>query len=129
MLTPLAASTARTFPVKIRFADDKGGQLKAGMSALAQVPNGEPQQVLTVPRDAIHRTHAGTVVWANLDGKAMSIPVKVLFGNGDRYAVGTTRDQMPPLTPDMQVVIEGGERLMFPGQPLMITQSQVSAKP
>lgn len=52
---------------------------------------------------------------------ALSVPVKVLFGLGDRFVVRPLPGG-PPLMPGMPVVIEGAERILFPGQPLMIHQ-------
>ena len=118
-ITPLGSNAARTFPVKIRF-DDRAGELKAGMSVLANVPTGEHEPALTVPRDAIQRRPPGTIVWAEIDGRAVPVPVNVLFGHADRYVVTPAAGNSPPLTVNTNVVIEGAERLQFPGQPLLI---------
>ena len=125
-ITPLAASAARTFPVKIRF-DDRQGKFKPGMSVTAHVPTGERLERLTVPRDAVKQAPSGSVVWANLDGKAMPIAVKVLFGVGDRYAVAAIGGG-PPLLPGGQIVTEGAERL-FPTQPLIVTNQPPASAP
>ena len=117
-ITPMGSSAARTFPVKVRF-DDRQGRLKPGMSLTAHVPTGKRVEQLTVPRDAVKRIAGGTVVWADLNGKAMPIGVKVIFGVGDRYAVVPVGGG-PPLLPGAQVVTEGAERL-FPTQPLIVT--------
>jgi RND family efflux transporter MFP subunit len=119
-ITPLANVASRTFPVKVRI-DDRGGRFKSGMSITAHVPTGEKVERLTVPRDAVQRAGAQSVVWANLNGQAMPINVKVLFGQGDRYVI-QPEGGGPPLQPGMQVVIEGAERL-FPTQPLQIQES------
>ncbi len=116
-ITPLGSTAARTFPVKVRI-DDRQGKLKSGMSVVARVPTGRKSRQLTVPRDAVQRSAVGNAVWLNLDGKAMPVSVKVLFGVGDRYAVAPVGGG-PPLMPGMQVVIEGAERL-FPTQPLIV---------
>lgn len=123
-ITPMGSTAARTFPVKIRL-DDRGGKLMPGMSVVAHVPTGEMRERLTVPRDAVKRTANGTVVWANLQGKAMPINVKVLFGAKDRFVVVPVGGG-PPLMPGAQVVTEGAERL-FPTQPLIPTNPQPSA--
>ncbi len=116
-IIPDGSTAARTFPVKIRLENEKNNQLKAGMSIVASLPTGRKQPTLTVPRDAVVRTAAGASVWVNLDGKAMSIGVRILFGHEDRYAVEPLAGGGPPLMPGMQVVIEGAERL-FPTRPL-----------
>ena len=119
-ITPRGSNAARTFPVKIRFDDDREGGLKAGMSALAQVPTGQTEELMTVPRDAVHRTPTGTIVWADVGGMALPVGVRILFGSGDRYAVAPGPGGAgPPLNPQLRVVIDGAERL-FPSQPLMI---------
>ena len=124
-ITPLGSNAARTFPVKVR-CDDRKGKFKPGMSVTAHVPTGKRVESLTVPRDAVKRTPSGTVVWANLDGQAMPIGVKVLFGVGDRYAVVPVGGG-PPLLPGGQVVTEGAERL-FPTQPLIVTNQAPPAE-
>lgn len=117
-VSPMGSSAARTFPVKIRL-DDQGGKLLSGMSVLARVPSGPEREMLTVPRDAVLRTELGANVWADLNGVGMPVPVRVLFGSGDRFAVQAIEGAGPPLMPGMKVVIEGAERL-FPGRPLMV---------
>ena len=119
-INPLGASAARTFPVKIRL-DDQHGKLKAGMSVTAMVPTGERKAILTVPRDAVLRSPTGDVVWAAMDGRAMKVAVRVLFGHEDRYAVEVSPNYSgPPFRDGTLVIIEGAERLAFPGQPLNI---------
>ena len=118
---PEGSSTARTFPVKIRL-DDQKGKLKAGMSVTAWLPTGDKQTVLTVPRDAVLTSAAGNVIWVVADGKALKIDVDVLFGNDDRYAIAPARRGGPPLNPGTQVVIEGAERIFFPGQAVVISK-------
>lgn len=121
-IVPDGTSAARTFPVKIRL-DDQKGKLKPGMSITAWMPSGQKSTMLTVPRDAVLISAGTSVVWAVIDGKAMKIDVDVLFGAGDEYAVrAARRNAGPPLAAGMQVVIEGGERILFPGQPVEIMQ-------
>ncbi len=115
---PVANNAARTFPVRLRTSDENG-MLKAGMSVTAWLPTGRTAARLTVPRDAIVRQPTGNVVWANIDGKGMPVSVRVLFGQGDRYAIEPLDPAGLPLRPGTQVVIEGAERL-FPTRPLKI---------
>jgi RND family efflux transporter MFP subunit len=121
-ITPLANVAARTFPVKVRF-DNPEGLYKSGMSVTAHVPTGEKVERLTVPRDAVQRAGARAVVWANVNGQAMPVNVKVLFGQGDRYVIEPDGGGVP-LQAGMQVVVEGAERL-FPTRPLQIQEAQV----
>jgi RND family efflux transporter MFP subunit len=121
-IIPDGASAARTYPVKIR-VDDQKGKLKPGMSITAWLPSGQKTATITVPRDAVLIGMGGSSVWTVVEGKALKIEVDVLFGAGDDYAVRTSRRNTgPPLAAGMQVVVEGGERLMFPGQPVMIME-------
>ncbi|MEX1090912.1 MAG: efflux RND transporter periplasmic adaptor subunit, partial [Phycisphaeraceae bacterium] len=125
-IVPEGVNSARTFPVKIEL-DDQAGQLKPGMSVVAQVPMGEKTKVLTVPRDAVVAQGMGQVIWANVNGKALPIAVEVLFSHGGRYAVQTAPSNAgPPLAPGMQVVIEGAERL-WPTAPVMAVAAEAQA--
>ncbi len=122
-INPMGSNAARTYRVKIRL-DDPESRLKPGMSVIAKVPTGKSVEVLTVPRDAVYRTANGTEIWADVNSLATPIPVKVLFSQGDRYAVQPTAQ--PPagaLAGDLRVVTEGSERL-FPGRPLSIIESR-----
>ncbi|MEM9418115.1 MAG: efflux RND transporter periplasmic adaptor subunit [Planctomycetota bacterium] len=121
---PDGTNASRTFPVKIRLPDHDG-QLRAGMSVIAQVPITQEGEFITVPRDAVLFSAGGASVWysAQMGGPmpaALPEPVEVLFGVDDRYAVAPLPGaQYPALTQGTQVVIEGAERL-FPTQPLNI---------
>jgi len=132
VINPWGGALARTFPVKIRL-DDRGGELKPGMSVLARIPISQIAKVLTVPRDAVCRlASGGKVVWVNLGSVAVPVAVEVLFGHGDRYAIrpidahdgaGGSR-----LVDQTQVVVEGAERLS-PNRPLKITKQAGSDLP
>lgn len=121
---PDGTNASRTFPVKIRLPDHEG-QLRAGMSVVAQVPISRQGEFITVPRDAVLFGASGAAVWyaAQMGGPlpaALPEPVNVLFGAGERYAVEPLPGgQHPALNQGTQVVIEGAERL-FPTQPLSI---------
>ena len=123
-VNPSGSSAARTFPVKVRLTDPDG-KLKPGMSVTARVPMGQPVDVLTVPSDAVNQTASGAVVWVEFNGVAMPVAVKVLFSEGDRFAVKPIQTNGGPggagLSPRTRVVIEGAERL-FPGRPLMLSE-------
>lgn len=117
-IVPEGGRASRTFPVKVRLAN-KDLSLKPGMSIRALVPTSKMAQVYTVPRDAVKRTPMGVLVWANMDNKAVPVPVEVMFGAGDRWAVKVVEGSQPGLFPGMSVVTEGAVRV-FPGQPLMV---------
>ncbi|MFP4223545.1 MAG: efflux RND transporter periplasmic adaptor subunit, partial [Phycisphaeraceae bacterium] len=132
-VTPYAGNAARTFPVKIRL-DDRDGRLKPGMSVTAQLPLTQSEDRLTVPRDAIVRGPAGTVVWTAQEGGgetpvAAPVSVEVLFARQDRYAVEPEGSPTgATLEPGTRVVTQGAERLQ-PGQPLQEGQMQGHAGP
>ncbi|NJL31155.1 MAG: efflux RND transporter periplasmic adaptor subunit [Phycisphaerales bacterium] len=117
-IVPDGGNAARTFPVRVSL-DDLDGRLLPGMSVLARVPTMKQADTITVPRDAVLRTAQGATVWMNVGGMALPAPVQVLFSKGDRLAVEPLPSSMgPPLSPGMQVVIEGAESL-FPTRPLI----------
>lgn len=128
VINPSGSPTARTFRVKIRI-DDQQSRLKPGMSLLAMIPTSKRASVLTVPRDAVNRSDSGTMVWAELGGVAVPVPVNVLFGEGDRYAIHPRNEANNPggsrLTDQTNVVVEGAERL-FPRRPLLLTKERGS---
>lgn len=135
-IIPLGEDAARTFPVKIRL-DDEDGRLKAGMSVVAHVPMSQKIDALTVPRDAVMFDDRGTSVWAvkpaDASGampSAMQVTVRVMFGQGDRFVVRPMPGPGAALLKDgAMVVIEGNERIMFPGQLLMITNNPAKDAP
>ncbi|TVQ79402.1 MAG: efflux RND transporter periplasmic adaptor subunit [Phycisphaeraceae bacterium] len=124
VVIPSGDTLARTFPVRIRLSNEDG-MLRPGMSIIAYVPTGNMENALTVHKDALLRDDGGAFVYANMDGQAMPIRVRRLWGFGDRVVV-----QSGMLQPGMQLVIEGNERL-YPTAPLSImngddAQQQVS---
>lgn len=118
---PSADPLSRLFPVRVRL-DNKPlgdgangvGPLRPGMTVVGLVPTGEPQQAMTISKDAVLRNESGSFVYFDRGGVAAIAPVRVEYAVGTRIII-----QSPMLRPGMQVVIEGNERL-FPGQPLMI---------
>ena len=100
----------RTFPVKIRVAND--GTLAEGMEARVHLPQGVGGKTLIVPRDAIISTRGQVVVWAVIDGKAAPMPVYVVGYRGLSAGV-----KSKVLKEGMDVVVKGNERLR-PDQPV-----------
>ncbi len=145
-INPDGGNSARTFPVKVRL-DDRGGRLKAGMSVTVWLPVGPEADYLTVPRDAVLYGADGQRVWVGVPGgkagagepggadeagppkpTAVSVDVRVLFGEGDRVAV----EAMPglgdtPIVGGADVVIEGAENLI-PDQPLIYAEGAQAAE-
>ncbi|MEM7577594.1 MAG: efflux RND transporter periplasmic adaptor subunit [Planctomycetota bacterium] len=146
-VTPDGSSASRTFPVKVRL-DDLDGTLKPGMSVTARFPLGSPKPTLTVPRDAVLFSTLTPQVWVSMDpgppprsepsdpdvasdtppasmGLPMALPasVRVLYGQGDRFAIEVLDG---PLFPGATVVVEGGESL-FPTRPLMFDPTSLES--
>ena len=136
---PDGYAASRAFPVKVRLRDPEG-RLKPGMSVTANLPVSAEREHVTVPRSAVLFGASGAAVWYAMaagdapgrpdagDGAApgppahmaMSEPVQVLFGVGDRYAVQPLPGaRFAALTPGVRVVTEGAERL-FPTRPLAL---------
>ena len=90
----------------------------------------EPVQVVKQRRDAVLRTPNGTIVWLADNRIAQQVAVAILFGAADRYAVrplpGPTA---AALIDGAVVVVEGGERIFFPGQPLNVMQDETASVP
>ncbi len=133
-INPSGGNSARTFPVKVRL-DDRGGRFKAGMSVTVWLPIGPEADRLTVPRDAVSYGVDGQSVWVAVPGvasevdvagesdspkpTAVSVAVRVLFGEADRVAVEPLLESgRKVLTDGVSVVVEGSESLK-PGQPLI----------
>lgn len=128
-INPLGLNSARTFPVKVRL-DDRNGSLKPGMSVLARMPVGGEKTYTTVPRDAVQFAPSGAQVWtmspAEGEGLPQAVPVgvKVLFGQGGRFAIKPVGSG-PPLADGASVVTEGAESL-FPMRGLTVQNDQSS---
>jgi RND family efflux transporter MFP subunit len=121
---PDGSNASRTFPVQVRLKDPEQ-RLRAGMSVVAEVPVLRESEYITVPRDAVLFNATGAAVWFSMPmgqpmPAAMSEPVEVLFGVGDRYAVAPLPGgERPVLTQGTPVVVEGAERL-WPTRPLQV---------
>lgn len=119
---PIADDAARTFPVRATFERDDE-RLRPGMNVIGYVRTGDAAPTLIVPRDAMLRDDAGWFVYTATGDAAdalAAIPARVeqLFGVGaERVAV---RVITGPLFPGALVVVEGNERILFPGQPLRL---------
>jgi RND family efflux transporter MFP subunit len=106
--------STRTFPVKVRARNNLS--LREGMEARINLPAGEKQQTLTVPRDAVIPAFGMTVVFAVTESKAKMIPVEVVGYDGLNAGVASEG-----LSEGMMVVIKGNERLRD-GQEVIIQE-------
>ncbi len=119
-------AATRTFPVRATLENQQGA-LRPGMTITASVPTGELAPSLLVPADALLRDDAGWFVYtatgSDPDNRA-AVPARVerLFSVGALTAVRTISG---PLFPGAIVVIEGNERILFPGQPLTVANPDV----
>lgn len=120
---PQGDVATRTFPVKIRAAND--GTLAQGMEARVRVPAGEEAEAVLAPRDAVLQTGGTTSVWVVFGDRAVNIPVQVTAYQGLEAALRSL-DQDTPLAPGMQVVVKGNERLR-PGQNVVVVGGEQGA--
>ncbi len=99
---------------RVRFVPTFGEVLKplaANQSATVYVPIGLQQSVVTVAKDAVIASPAGSIVYVVTDGVAELRPVQLGDAVGDRFQV------LSGLAVGDQAVVRGNERL-FPGQPV-----------
>ncbi|MCA9247810.1 MAG: efflux RND transporter periplasmic adaptor subunit [Planctomycetales bacterium] len=125
-VVPQADVRARTFPIKIRVAnqiDALGPLLKSGMSARVALPTGATQQALLVSKDAIVLGGPSPAIFVvDLDqanaakGKVRPVPVQLGVASGGLIQV------VGPLQPGQLVVRLGNERLR-PGQDVTVTKT------
>lgn len=122
-VVPQADVQARTFPVKVRVANqftDDVPLLKAGMYARVSLPTGGKHVATLVPKDALVLGGPQPMVYvvegaqAGGDtGKAAPVPVEIGVADGDMIQVAG------PLQAGQLVVVQGNERLR-PGQDVAI---------
>jgi len=125
-VVPQADVQARTFPVKIRVANQFTGDvplLKAGMYARVLLPTGAKQMATLVPKDALVLGGPQPMVYV-VDGVAAdktagkAVPVPVQIGVADGRMIQVTGD----VKAGQLVVVQGNERLR-PGQDVAIQRT------
>jgi RND family efflux transporter MFP subunit len=107
---PRGEVATRTFPVKIRVANDLS--LAQGMEATARMPMGKRIEAVIVPRDAVIMNRGQNVIYLAENGQARLVPVEVLA-----YMKETAAVAGPGLSAGAEVIVKGHERLR-PGQPV-----------
>lgn len=132
-INPDGTGAARTYPVKVRL-DDQNATLKPGMSVVAYVPLERVTPRMTVPRDAVQLGPAGSVVWVAAEKQqgppvGMSVSVEVLFGHAERFAVEPSGQSADLLRDRASVVVQGAERIFFPGHPLNVMNGEQAQGP
>ncbi len=103
-IVPRGDVATRTFPIKIRTANDF--ELIEGMSARVILPTANPIQALIIPRDAVISKFGQNIVFAAVNTTAKMISVQVIGYNGLDAGV-----EAQGLKEGMLVVVEGNERL------------------
>lgn len=133
-IVPQADVRARTFPVKIRVANEigrNGPLIKAGMYARVTLPTGSLQKAVLVPKDAVVLGGRQPIVYVvaaeveNLPADVAPTPVPVELG----VSTGDLIQATGAVQPGQLVIVQGNERLA-PGQPaklVRIADSAVSA--
>ena len=121
-IVPAADQQSRTFPVKIRVANEDGKAgplLKASMLARVQLPVGPPKKMLMAPKDAVvlNGTRRTVFVVDAATKEVSEVAVELGVSNGEMIEV----------TGDVQagqsVVIRGNERLKS-GQVIQVVAGQ-----
>jgi membrane fusion protein (multidrug efflux system) len=103
-IVPRGDVATRTFPVKIRTANDHA--LFEGMSARVILPTAESVDTLIVPRDAVIAKFGQNVVYTVSESTAKMLPVQIIGYSGLNAGVASNE-----LKAGMLVVVEGNERL------------------
>ncbi|MHC2066758.1 efflux RND transporter periplasmic adaptor subunit [Bremerella sp. T1] len=124
---PQADIRARTFPVKVRVAnefDQDQPVLKGGMMGNVMLQTSKTKTALLVPKDSVVLNGASKVVYvvSPSENGQIARPVPVTLGVSDGSDIEVTGE----LKPGMQVVTHGNERLR-PGQPVTILPSAQTA--
>ncbi len=106
---PRADPEARTFPIKVRFANP-GGQAAPGMLAQVSFPGGEPHSATIVPKDGLVLSGSEQMVFV-IDDDNTAKPIPVRAGTGVRDWV----EVRGPVQAGQRIITRGNERLR-PGQ-------------
>jgi len=102
-ILPTENASTRTRPV--RFVPEETNGFSVGQSVSIALPISPPQDVLTVPKDALIQGAAGWTVFVNAEGKAQPRTVEVGRPLGNRFEV------VSGLASGDEVVVRGNERL------------------
>jgi len=111
VIIPKGDIATRTFPVKLSFYKAPKN-LFEGMAATIEIQSGRDVQALVVPRDAILKRFGQNVIFVDVKGSAMMLPVVVVGYTNGKVAVNADG-----LMEGMRVVTKGNERI-FPKSPI-----------
>ncbi len=114
-VVPDADPKAVSFPMKIVLPNPEH-RIKSSVSAVVKIRVGEKEKIMCVPKDAVVRGPAGTVVFVVRDDAAHPVPVKSIgwYGN-DTHIEGS-------VSVGENVVVRGNERLV-PMQKVRIVET------
>mgnify|MGYP003571740779 CR=1 FL=1 len=110
-IIPKGDIATRTFPVKLSF-DKAPKNLFEGMAATIEVQSGRNIQAMVVPRDAVLKRFGQNVIFIDVKGSAMMIPILIVGYTNGKVAVNAEG-----LIEGMRVVTKGNERI-FPKSPI-----------
>ena len=110
-IIPKGDIATRTFPVKLSF-DKTPTSLFEGMAATIEIQSGRNVEAMVVPRDAILKRFGQNVIFVDVKGSAMMLPVVIIGYTNGKVAVNAQG-----LSVGMRVVTKGNERI-FPKSPL-----------
>jgi RND family efflux transporter MFP subunit len=115
-IIPQGDMATRTFPLKLRVKTK--AKVFEGMQTSINLASTKERKSLTVPRDAVIKKFGQDVVFANLDGKAKMIPVKVVGYKKDLVAI-----EGMGIKKGMPIVVKGNERI-FPNSAIKVIPSK-----
>ncbi len=113
-IVPVASTLSRLYEVRLAVTESNW---RVGETVRVAVPTAQPQQQLSVPRDALVLRRDGRFVYRLIEGdKAERVAVSTGVAMGEFIQVSGT------LEPGDQVIVNGGERLR-PGQSVKVINS------
>ncbi len=111
-----ANAETHTFPVIVS-VDNKDGKLGGGALVRVTLSFDQRFSSTAVPKDAIVRQGAQTMIYTVREGSAAPIPVNITSSVGNMVAVSG-----PGVVPGLPVIVRGNERV-FPGAPVRTADS------
>ncbi|TWU41075.1 efflux RND transporter periplasmic adaptor subunit [Novipirellula artificiosorum] len=125
-IVPLADSRSRTFPVRVRVANQKvegRHPLLPGMLARVTLPAGTLEPRTLVPKDALQLSGSNAVVFRVIEKKADIVPVTTGPSLGSWIAVSPV---VPGQLNEGDLVITRGNERLRPGQDVKINEHQAA---
>ncbi len=114
-LRPVAEIKSKTIQIKIAIPYFK--EAIQNMTATVHVPVSDRKKLKMIRRDALVRNQGKNFVYTIEDSKAKKLPVNIVAYEGEYIGVDNQN-----ITPDMQIVTDGNDRLR-PGQTVQIVEN------